>query len=159
MALADCRGRFRIWSGNIGAHQTGKSSLDYYLRDAPTINKSVLHLLAALDELTLDAYSLSSGSRRLSEDTPHDSDSSATDSSEHKDVHRHSEIQQIFLDISDLLNSLYWLSMSIRNPTISRKYPKALTIDISAFEPYDFEHVRQKFPKASSVPCFPAWYS
>ena len=31
-AVIDYNGRFRVWSGNIGAHQTGKSSLDHRLR-------------------------------------------------------------------------------------------------------------------------------
>jgi hypothetical protein len=31
---ADELGRLRVWAANIGAHQTGQSSLDYRLRDA-----------------------------------------------------------------------------------------------------------------------------
>jgi len=50
-AVEECNGRFRVWSGNIGAHQTGKSSLDYRLRDASHIKTRVLGLLKDLGEL------------------------------------------------------------------------------------------------------------
>src|SRR5437764_8569286 len=46
--LADVKdelGRFRIWSGNIGAHRKGRSSLDYRLRDASHISRRVIDLL------------------------------------------------------------------------------------------------------------------
>ncbi len=43
-------GRFRIWSGNIGAHRVGRSSLDYRLRDASHIRQRVISLLVDLKE-------------------------------------------------------------------------------------------------------------
>jgi hypothetical protein len=52
--LSDVRdefGRFRIWSGNIGAHRTGRSSLDYRLRDASHIRQRVISLLQDLNEI------------------------------------------------------------------------------------------------------------
>lgn len=53
-AIDECNGRFRIWSGNIGGHQTGKGSLDYRLRDASHIKTRVLRLLEDLVELLSD---------------------------------------------------------------------------------------------------------
>lgn len=53
-AIDECNGRFRVWSGNIGAHQTGKGSLDYRLRDASHIKTRVLRLLEDLVELLSD---------------------------------------------------------------------------------------------------------
>lgn len=47
-ALDDELGRFRVWSGNLGALQKGHSSLDYRLRDSPLLLSNVLKLL---DEL------------------------------------------------------------------------------------------------------------
>ncbi len=53
-AAADCIGRFRVWSGNIGAHQRGKSSLDHRLRDASYIRIRVLRLLDNLNKLLIE---------------------------------------------------------------------------------------------------------
>ena len=47
-ALQDEFGRFRVWSGNLGALQKGHSSLDYRLRDAPLLSGEVLKLLEEL---------------------------------------------------------------------------------------------------------------
>lgn len=47
--------RFKIWCGNIGAHQTGtRSSLDYRLRDASHIRKQVVRILASLSTSLVD---------------------------------------------------------------------------------------------------------
>lgn len=43
--IIDEFGRFKVWSSNIGAHRSGRSSLDYRLRDASHIQKRVLELL------------------------------------------------------------------------------------------------------------------
>lgn len=47
-ALEDEQGRFRVWSGNLGALQKGHSSLDYRLRDSPLLQTNVLKLLSEL---------------------------------------------------------------------------------------------------------------
>ena len=47
-ALEDEQGRFRVWSGNLGALQKGHSSLDYRLRDSPLLQTNVLKLLHEL---------------------------------------------------------------------------------------------------------------
>ena len=41
-ALEDESGRFRVWSGNLGALQKGHSSLDYRLRDSPLLSSNAL---------------------------------------------------------------------------------------------------------------------
>ena len=52
--LTECTGRFRVWSGNIGAHQTGKKSLDYRLRGASYVMLTFANLLRDLTALLLD---------------------------------------------------------------------------------------------------------
>jgi hypothetical protein len=47
--ISDEFGRFKVWSSNIGAHRSGRSSLDYRLRDASHIQKRVLELLEDLN--------------------------------------------------------------------------------------------------------------
>jgi hypothetical protein len=49
-SLNDELDRFKIWSGNIGAHQQGRSSLDYKLREASVIRERVTKLLDDLAE-------------------------------------------------------------------------------------------------------------
>lgn len=57
-ALQDEFGRFRVWSGNLGALQKGHSSLDYRLRDAPLLLSEVSKLLSELEmNLCAGAYS------------------------------------------------------------------------------------------------------
>jgi len=50
-ALADQRGRFRVWAENLGAHPTGKASLHDRLREAPHIRSYLHELLQNLQEL------------------------------------------------------------------------------------------------------------
>lgn len=50
-AIVECNGRFRVWSGNIGAHKIGKSSLDSRLKESPYIKTRVLSLLDDLSSL------------------------------------------------------------------------------------------------------------
>jgi hypothetical protein len=55
--VKDELGRFKVWVGNIGAHRTGRSSLDHRLRDASHIRKQVVRLLEDLAESLLDGWS------------------------------------------------------------------------------------------------------
>ena len=41
-------GRFRVWGGNLAAHQTGRSSLDHRLRYAERMRKRTISLLGDL---------------------------------------------------------------------------------------------------------------
>jgi hypothetical protein len=46
--------RFKLWSGNIGAHRKGRSSLDWRLRDASHLRGLVINLLVDLNEALRD---------------------------------------------------------------------------------------------------------
>ena len=52
--LEDELGRFRVWVGNSGAHQSGRVSLDHRLREASHVHTKLVQLLwdlkKALDE-------------------------------------------------------------------------------------------------------------
>ena len=43
-----------MWARNIGAHLTGRASLDYRLRDATQLHRQVVGLLQDLDESVRD---------------------------------------------------------------------------------------------------------
>lgn len=47
--VSDAIGRFRVWSSNIGARKTDRSSLEYRLRDASHIQERVQALLQSLN--------------------------------------------------------------------------------------------------------------
>lgn len=53
-AVLDEFGRLKVWAGNIGAHQIGRVSLDYRLRDASHIQRQVIQLLQDLQEALED---------------------------------------------------------------------------------------------------------
>ncbi|MCJ1381880.1 hypothetical protein MMC17_004992 [Xylographa soralifera] len=151
-AVVEHNGRFRIWSGNIGAHQTGKSSLDYRLRETPYIKTRILRLLNDLNGLLNEATAIITGVRQAAEIAiPDEEGSSDSESDSESDDTQHpnpTEIQQIFTEILEIINCLYRLSMSVRNPTGTQRYIKSAHIDTSFYEPYDVEHVRQLFPQA-----------
>lgn len=44
-AIQDEFGRFRVWAGNVGAHRSGRVSLDYRLREAGQMRQIVASLL------------------------------------------------------------------------------------------------------------------
>jgi hypothetical protein len=46
--LLDEFARFKLWTGNIGAHRKGRSSLDWRLRDASHLRDLVVSLLTDL---------------------------------------------------------------------------------------------------------------
>ena len=48
--LIDEFGRFRVWAGTAGAHQTGRVSLDYRLREASHIHAELTELLGELNK-------------------------------------------------------------------------------------------------------------
>lgn len=48
--LLDEFGRFRVWAGDTGAHQTERGSLDYHLREASHIRTELTELLEELNK-------------------------------------------------------------------------------------------------------------
>lgn len=58
-SITDEIGRFNIWAGNVGAHQHGRSSLDYRLRDASQIREEFVKVLQYLRETLEDGKGLS----------------------------------------------------------------------------------------------------
>ena len=95
--------------------------------------------------------SISSDSRRISEDVTEldESDSDSGDSIPHSE--HPSEIEQIFEDLSQNVTLLYRLSMTIRSGKWSNRYIKSAsepTADTSYFEEYDIRYVQDKFPEA-----------
>ncbi|KAF5262636.1 hypothetical protein FOXYS1_6640 [Fusarium oxysporum] len=135
--MADQQTRFNVWAGNIGAHRTGLSSLDYRLRDSSQIEDQVLSLLKDLIELMQDAHDILMGN-----EVPWDKINAGDD--EDFDG-RDTEFNQISVDIADVVNCLLRLSVAIRNPAPHDRFIKSHSIDKSHYETFDIQHVSSKF--------------
>ncbi|KAF4423164.1 Zinc finger transcription factor ace1 [Fusarium acutatum] len=143
--------RFKVWSGNIGAHKKGRSSLDHRLRDASNIRNQVVELLEDLRESLQDAKDILTG-----QTTPWDqdltpvkfSDDDSEDGSLKIDVSGTSELSQIFAAIVEDINCLLRLSVSIHNPSPHDRFKKACLTDTSGYEQFDVQHVYNKLSKA-----------
>jgi hypothetical protein len=64
-------GRFKVWSGNIGAHRLGRGSLDYRLRDASHLKTRFVDLLNDLHDSLTDGTSSVSGNSFVDINTTH----------------------------------------------------------------------------------------
>lgn len=89
----DDLGRLRVGASNIGAHQTGQSSLDFRLRNASHINRQTIRLLEALQRTLTNLEEV------LAEPAPVDK----LDSDDDEDG---TEIQQIYKALVDTVNCL-----------------------------------------------------
>ena len=130
-------GRLRVWAANIGAHQTGQSSLDFRLRDASHISKQVTKLLRDLEQSLHDILDEISGDRTdvLEDDDFWPGEESTT------------ELQQLHEEVINIIDCLYQLSMLIRKPAEHDMLVGSRMGDMTQFEFYDKEHVRNLHPR------------
>ncbi|KAH7385867.1 hypothetical protein BKA66DRAFT_582499 [Pyrenochaeta sp. MPI-SDFR-AT-0127] len=146
--INDELGRFRLWSGNIGAHRKGKSSLDYRLREASHIRDRVLQLLQSLESVLQEAVEIITGERAPWEDLS-DSESDVSDcESRHSEEPTTTELQQLASNMVEINTCLMRLSMAIRNPASHDQFTESTDISVTHFESFDIDHVRGKFPLA-----------
>ncbi|KAH5436168.1 ADP-ribose phosphatase [Parastagonospora nodorum] len=161
--LQDEIGRFRVWSGNLGALQKGHSSLDYRLRDSPLLSTNTLKFLKELEENINEASAIVSGTRlpyelqprpeATEEDDDDDDDFFDKDDEDDEDTGSRTELSMRFSEIVDIIDNLYKLSVRIRTPTIRTRSAKAATfkpkdpetgVDIlSKYADYDLQHVKE----------------
>jgi GATA zinc finger len=132
-------GRLRIWSANIGAHQTGHSSLDYRLRDASHIRKRILSLLDGLKRALEETIEL------LQDDEPLEEDLLDLESGQEVET----EIQQLFRVIANKIKCLFQMSMLIRKPANRDRLLRARADEAATFEPLYRNHVGEKYPRAN----------
>lgn len=156
--LQDEIGRFRVWSGNLGALQKGHSSLDYRLRDSPLLSSNALKFLNELETNIKEAYAIVTEARLPYELQPkpeEDDDDENNDDGffdeeepeEDEGVGSRTELEMRLFEITDIIANLYKISLRIRTPTIRSTYkPKdAETGDelMNAYARYDVHHVRE----------------
>ncbi|KAJ0415252.1 hypothetical protein BJY00DRAFT_293763 [Aspergillus carlsbadensis] len=129
-------GRLRVWAANIGAHQSGQSSLDYRLRDASHLKMETTNLLNSLLETLQDLHE--------AVDAPSDPE----DEDEFDELYEGdmTEVQQIYQAIVDVINYLYRMSMAIRQPARHDQLLETRMIDATVFVPWAERHVSDKYP-------------
>ncbi|KAI1345579.1 hypothetical protein F5Y01DRAFT_52592 [Xylaria sp. FL0043] len=153
-AIGDQLSKFKLWAGNIGAHRTGRSSLDYRLRDSSNLHTQVVRLLDDLITSLNEALSILSGER-----LPWDRDLGEADEldDELKDLlvneefEFDSELGQLTKEIDDTISHLLRLSISLRNPAPHDRFMSTEYAKVRYFEANDKAHVEAKFPQASQT--------
>ncbi|OQV08179.1 hypothetical protein CLAIMM_12492, partial [Cladophialophora immunda] len=156
--------RFKIWAGNLGALQRGRSSLDARLRDSVVLRAAVLKFLGQLQDTLAKSAEITTGVRLPYEqdlaadlgpsgnDTPvHDEDfGSISDSSGEADA---GELNERLSEVQDVMKHLYRLSFKIRNTRHRSLTQKALLLKdedpetgkdlFSAYAVFDRRHVKE----------------
>ncbi|KAL8787299.1 MAG: hypothetical protein Q9213_002290 [Squamulea squamosa] len=136
-------GRLRMWAANIGAHQTNQSSLDYRLRDSSHIQQQIRKLLDKLLDRLREAK------RAMLEDEAEDDDVESLEPSSSEDDETTSNIHQYQRSVATIINCLFQMSMLVRKPAQHDFRLGSREADVAVFEPYDYNHVRDKYPKAA----------
>ncbi|KAF5555305.1 transcription factor Cys6 [Fusarium napiforme] len=167
IALENENVRFKMWTGNLGAHQSGPASLDHRLREAPHIQEQVLYLLRDILESLVDIAVLmpqkdspkgSGDIENKPEYLPEGSDSeesenSFTDSDLGEDESTpETRLSTLCADIAEAIDCLLRLSMAIANPAPHERFRKlggGPDEDISFYEAHDVRYVQDKFPNIS----------
>ncbi|KAF5583094.1 transcription factor [Fusarium subglutinans] len=159
--------RFKMWAGNLAAHQSGPVSLDHRLREAPHIQEQVLYLLRDISEsledtgLLIPEKGTSKGSEdakdkpeSLPEGSDPDSEDSLTDSDLDDDdsISPETRLSTLCTDIAEAIDCLLRLSLAIANPAPHERFRKlgaGPDEDVSFYEAHDVRYVQEKFPEIS----------
>ncbi|KAJ5420286.1 hypothetical protein N7465_002805 [Penicillium sp. CMV-2018d] len=140
-------GRLRIWAGNIGAHQTGQSSLDYRLRDASHLKNETVKLLQRLLRLLRDLAEVMKDEDQIEDENDElFFEDSELEVEEDNDM---TDIQMLFQSLRNTINLLFQISMSIRRPADHDRLLGVKIKDESYFEPWAQQHISHKFPNAA----------
>ncbi|WYZ36726.1 hypothetical protein EsH8_II_000232 [Colletotrichum jinshuiense] len=139
--LVDELAQFKVWSGDVGALRTGQASLEYRLRDASHIRKQVSQLLKDLRDSLHDAVQIIAGL-----ETPWDfeADSSAESTD---DLETGTEIAQIVEDVTEVVDCLARLSVSIHSPAPHDQIMASKLAGVFVDENLDIKLVNEKFEK------------
>ena len=143
----DQLGRLRVWTANIGAHQTGQSSLDYRLRDASHIRQLIVKLLEDLSRTLKDVQNLIAEDDSLNSA----SDDSASDDSVVSFSHDPAtELSGLYEELVGIVDGLYQMSVLVRKPARHDFLIDRDPENIAKFEPFDIQHTENKFKDADS---------
>ncbi|KAK8065121.1 zinc finger transcription factor ace1 [Apiospora hydei] len=138
--IDDEHSRFQLYVKNSGATRTGRSSLQYRLREASGIRIQVVSSLQILAEFLDDALVATIEMEDREDEIIGTNDID--------------ELDDLVCDIGRIITSLLRLSVAIRNPAPHDRFSLSVAeTDTSYFHPRDIAHVQDKFPVASSTLC------
>ncbi|KAF8536959.1 hypothetical protein BDD12DRAFT_746554, partial [Trichophaea hybrida] len=138
-------GRLRVWAENVGAHRTGRVSLDHRLREATRMKNMVLDLLEDLQSALQDvglSTSLGEGDGEGDEEQGPQAEVELTPPENISNP----PLEESLTDITHIITCLYKFSIATRNPTPRDRLEKCSSIDVSYFESFDIQHAAEKFP-------------
>ncbi|KAI5810619.1 hypothetical protein BZA77DRAFT_347632 [Pyronema omphalodes] len=148
--LAGAPGQLQVWAENVGAHRrNSKLSLDYKLREASRYRAHVKVLLVDLKVVLEEALGLLTGelkppqkndSAESSEPGATDDDPDSSDDEPEEDV-----ITATADEVGHSISSLFRLTANIQNLASRDRMERIERIDVSAFGPYDINHIRDKY--------------
>ncbi|KAI0869690.1 hypothetical protein GGS24DRAFT_511705 [Hypoxylon argillaceum] len=138
-----------LWVGSLGAHrEAGRRSLDYRLRDASTIREHVIKLLTQLEEAIRDASSASSDPIGSVNEALDALDLELIEYLKDDGESSQSSLDLALADISHVIDCLFRLSITIRNPAPHDQFmSRAGAETLGYYEKYDISHVQEKFPR------------
>ncbi|KAM4065748.1 hypothetical protein HRG_010536 [Hirsutella rhossiliensis] len=158
--------RFKMWSGSLGAHQSGRASLDHRLRETPHLREQVIYLLqdfpqTLLDTLTLlyheqpywQKFQASEHELVFSKGDLNDSDDSRFSDSDNDYASPGESLSTICTDVGEATDCLLRLSVAIANPAPHERAHRLGTCpleDISFYEKHDIRNAQDKFPNMST---------
>ncbi|KAJ3541543.1 hypothetical protein NM208_g4558 [Fusarium decemcellulare] len=161
--------RFKMWVGNLGAHQSGRASLDYRLREALHLQEQVVYLLKDISDSLQDAVSLVShepplwqksreGQNLQADMTTSSEESLSDESSEDLSDFDENETPDTSLstqraDVGEAIDCLLRLSIAIANPAPHERFRKlggGASEDVSYYERHDIGYVQDKYPNVQT---------
>ncbi|KAL4782603.1 hypothetical protein BJX76DRAFT_358759 [Aspergillus varians] len=165
--------RFKVWCGNLGALQRGRSSLDARLRNSAVMHETVLRFLHQLQDFIYRGIDVTTGGCKPwdlnlppkvtggKDDDLSDDDSASDDDS--------TELAECRLGIHDTIAYLYRLSLKIRNASYRSLSTKALSLReldpetgedlFSCYAAFDFQHVVESLQRLRGQPAPPGMAS
>ena len=139
-AWQDELGRLCMWAANIGAHQTGQSSLDFRLRDSSHIRQQIIKLLTQIPQRLQDVKTVATNGE--------DEDVESLGESESESETSQTEIRQLLESVATIINCLFEMSMLVRKPAQHDQRIGSNSAEVAYYERYDCDHVRNKYPNA-----------
>ncbi|OGE56037.1 hypothetical protein PENARI_c003G02827 [Penicillium arizonense] len=139
-------GRLRVWASNIGAHQTGQSSLDYRLRDASHLKGETIKILQRTLQVLLNLRQVI----EEGEDEPYEEElfSSGSDMEFESEGNEMTDVQLLYQSLRNNINLLFQITMAIRKPADHDRLLGMKIKHASFFEPWAQQHISHKFPDA-----------
>ncbi|KAL8822915.1 MAG: hypothetical protein Q9191_006358 [Dirinaria sp. TL-2023a] len=134
------------WTYEFGA---GQASLDFELRDSSHTRQQIVSLMEDMLRRLQGSRDVLAGNHL---DRKHGIDNAEPiDERDADDLGLQAQLELLQESFAEIINRLFQVSMLIRKPMQDDFLICANSIDITAFEQSDLEHVRDRFPKAEEI--------